>query len=178
MIFDFDKYASRTTARQMAPRRLEEKQQDAWESHRHRVFSVSYYMTGSELEAEELLRDTFISAFRRCEEPDQAVVDAALIENLSERLPLGDSASTPVPVSTAAPDRRNILRADLEVAIRFLPPSERIVFLLMDVEGYPVRQIAGLLQMRDPDVMRTVVMARMRLRHELAQMREDGCQAA
>ncbi|HTW48067.1 MAG TPA: sigma-70 family RNA polymerase sigma factor [Acidobacteriaceae bacterium] len=168
----------------MAPRRLEEKQRDAWESHRHRVFSVSYYMTGSEIEAEELLRDTFISAFRRSDEPDQAVVDSALIDHLTARLPLDPSASMPLPVSTCGPSRRNILRVDLELAIRCLPLAERLVFLLMDVEGYPAQRIADLLQMRDPDVMRTAVMARMRLRHELALMHEvalmheDGQQAA
>jgi DNA-directed RNA polymerase specialized sigma24 family protein len=179
MLFDFDKYRSRTSAREMAPRRLEERQRDVWESHRHRVFSVSYYMTGSELEAEELLRDTFISAFRQCEEPDQAAVDAALIDHLTARLPLADDTALPVPISTCAQSRRNILRADLELAIRFLPRSERLVFLLMDVEGYLASRIAALLEMREPDVMRTAVMARLRLRHELAQLREeDGQQAA
>lgn len=178
MLFDFDRYASRSAAREMAPRRLEDRQRDAYESHRHRVFSVSYYMTGSEIEAEELLRDTFISAFRQSEEPDQAVVDTALIEQLSARLPLAESETLPVPVSNGAAGRRNILRADLEVAIRCLPPSERLVFLLMDVEGYEVRQIATLLAMREPEAMRTAVMARMRLRHELALMHEDGQQAA
>lgn len=178
MIFDFDRYASRTAAREMAPRRLEERQRDAWESHRHRVFSVSYYMTGSEVEAEEVLRDTFISAFRQCDEPDQAVVDAALIEHLAARLPLDEADSIPIPISAGALGRRNVLRADLELAIRYLPAIERLVFLLMDVEGYPVGQIAGLLQMRHPDVMRTAVMARMRLRHELALMHEESQQAA
>jgi DNA-directed RNA polymerase specialized sigma24 family protein len=178
MLFDFDRYSSRTAAREMAPRRLEERQRDAWESHRHRVFSVSYYMTGSEIEAEELLRDTFISAFRQCDEPDQAAVDAALIDHLAARLPLKKSECLPIPVSSCAAGRRNILRADLELAIRCLPPAERLVFLLMDVEGYPVPRIAALLQLRGPDVMRTAVMARMRLRHELALLHEDGQQAA
>jgi DNA-directed RNA polymerase specialized sigma24 family protein len=178
MLFDFDRHGTRSTARQMAPRRIEERQRDAYESHRHRVFSVSYYMTGSEIEAEELLRDTFVSAFRQCEEPDQAVVDAALMEHLNARVVFDDGESLPVPVSMGTTGRRNILRADLELGIRCLPAAERLVFLLMDVEGYPADRIAGLLQMRAPDVMRTAVMARMRLRHELALMHEDGQQAA
>ncbi|HTV14320.1 MAG TPA: sigma-70 family RNA polymerase sigma factor [Acidobacteriaceae bacterium] len=162
----------------MAPRRLEDRQRDAYESHRHRVFSVSYYMTGSEIEAEDLLRETFISAFQECEEPDQTIVDTALIEQLSVRVPLNEAEAQPIPVSTGAMGRRNVLRADLEQAIRCLPPSERLVFLLMDVEGYPVPQIAALLAIREPDVTRRAVMARMRLRHELALMHEDGQQAA
>jgi DNA-directed RNA polymerase specialized sigma24 family protein len=178
MLFDFDKYTSRSAATEMAPRRLEERQRDAWESHRHRIFSVSYYMTGSEMEAEELLRDTFISAFRQCEEPNQAVVDAALIGHLTARLPLDESESLPIPISSCASGRSNILRADLELAIRCLPLAERLVFLLMDVEGYPAGQIGALLQMHDSDVMRTAVMARLRLRHELVLMREDNQQAA
>jgi DNA-directed RNA polymerase specialized sigma24 family protein len=178
MLFDFDKYTVRAAAREMAPRRLEERQRDVWESHRHRVFSVSYYMTGNEVEAEDLLRDTFISAFGKAEEPDQAVVDAALVDHLTARLPFAESASMPVPVSTGTAGRSNILRADLELAIRCLPPAERLVFLLMDVEGYPASRIAALLRMRDSEVTRTAIVARMRLRHELALMHEDSQKAA
>ena len=39
-------------------------------------------MTGSELEAEELLRGAFIRAFRQNEEPDGALIDEALLEQL------------------------------------------------------------------------------------------------
>jgi RNA polymerase sigma factor (sigma-70 family) len=178
MLFDFEKYSAKHAARQMTAQRLEDRQRDVYESHRHRVFSLSYYMSGSEIEAEGLLRDTFVAAFRQAIDPDQGMVDAALVNELSDHQLLEETEFIPVPASTALPQRRNILRADLEEAIRCLPPKERLVFLLMDVEGYPAPRIASLLEMTESAVIRTAVVARMRLRHELASTREDGCQAA
>jgi RNA polymerase sigma-70 factor (ECF subfamily) len=178
MLFDINKHSARMAARQRAPQSLEERQRDVYESHRHRVFSLSYYMSGSELEAEDLLRDTFITAFQQAEEPDQAVVDTALVDQLTDHMLLEETEFVPVPTATQVSGRSNVLRADLEEAIRCLPAQERLVFLLMDVEGYPASRIAGLLQMTEPLVLRTAIIARMRLRHELANMREEGCQAA
>jgi hypothetical protein len=42
MLFEFDPQAAKMTAREMAPQCLEERQRDIYDSHRHRVFSVSY----------------------------------------------------------------------------------------------------------------------------------------
>lgn len=179
MVFEFDKYFAKSAARQMSEQRLEDRQRDVYESHRHRVFSVSYYMTGSEIEAEGLLEDTFISAFGRAPEPDQAMVDSAMLEQMRDQGLLEEAAeSLPIPAVVHLPGSRNILRADLEDAIRCLPPTERLVFLLMDVEGYAPDRIGQLLRIEPSAVIRTAVRARMRLRAELASIRENGQCAA
>jgi RNA polymerase sigma-70 factor (ECF subfamily) len=177
MIFDFEKHNAKMATRQMSRQSLEDRQRDVYESHRHRVFSVSYYMTGSEIEAEDLLRGTFISAFRKADEPDQGLIDGTLVEHLKSHMLLEEEEFVPVPTASGSTGR-NILRADLEEAIRCLPPNERIVFLLMDVEGYPADRVARLMNLPEPAVLRTAILARMRLRSELIAMREDGQQAA
>jgi RNA polymerase sigma-70 factor (ECF subfamily) len=177
MLFDFDRLRARVSALDLAPRSLEQRQRDVYDSHRHRVFSISFYMTGSELEAEEILRGTFVCAFRRAEEPDGALVDAALVEQLREHLILEDE-DLPLPLNSCLPGARNILRTDLEEAIRCLPPVERLIFLLMDVEGCSARHVADLLQRSEAAVLRASVVARLRLRAELAAQRADGKQAA
>lgn len=177
MLFDFDRLRSRISARAVAPSSLEQRQRDVYDSHRHRVFSVSFYMTGNELEAEEILRGTFVRAFRRADEPDAAMVDAALIEQIHEHLTLEDE-NLPFPRADYLPDTRNILRTDLEEAIRCLPPVERLIFLLMDVEGYSASRVAELLHRTPGEVLRTSIVARMRLRAEIAAQRGDGEQAA
>lgn len=180
MLFDFDRLRARVSARAAAPRRLEDKQRDVYDSHRHRVFSVSFYMTGNELEAEEIMRGTFIRAFRQAEEPDSELVDAALVEQLQEHVALEDE-DLPFPRADYLPDGRNILRTDLEEAIRCLPPVERLIFLLMDVEGYSAGRIADLLQKTPAEVLRTAMVARLRLRAEIAARRtgtETDCQQA
>lgn len=177
MLFDFDRYRTRVAARQMASAPLEQKQRDVYDSHRHRVFSVSFYMTGSELEAEQILEDVFVRAFRRNEEPDRAGVDTALIEELGEQMSLEDP-NLPLPVVDTQPTGRNVFRADLEEAIRALPPFERMVFLLMDVEGYNANRVAELMGKTDGEILRAAMKARLRIRAELAAMRQDGEQAA
>ncbi|MGC2640006.1 MAG: sigma-70 family RNA polymerase sigma factor [Acidobacteriaceae bacterium] len=178
MLFEFDKHRTKISAQAMAQQSLAERQRDIYESHRHRVFSLSYYMTGSEIEAEDLLQGTFISAFRKADEPDQATIDGTLIDHMKSHMLLEEEESVPVPTAEASLGQRNILRADLEEAIRCLPATERLVFLLMDVEGYSSARIASLLRMSEAEVRRTAIFARLRLRNELAAAQQDGCQAA
>lgn len=178
MLFELDRHSAKITAREMAQQSLADRQRDIYDSHRHRVFSVSYYMTGSELEAEEILRGTFIRAFLQEDEPDHAVIDAALLEQLRDQRVLVEETPLPAPSAGALPPANNILRTELEDAIRFLPSAERIVFLLMDVEGYPASRVAGILNMTPSAVLRTALTARMRLRTELASMRDCDEQAA
>ncbi len=173
MLFELDKHFSNVTAREMAPQSLEEKQRDIYDSHRHRVFSVSYYMTGSELEAEQILRDAFVRAFLTAPEPDHAVVDTALVHQLRSDGVLEEGEALPPPDAGYLPQRHNILRTELEEAIRCLPATERLIFLLMDVEGYPAKRVAELLNMSPSSVLRVALTARLRLRSELATMRES-----
>lgn len=180
MIFDFDRLRARIAARSVAPRRLEDNQRDVYDSHRHRIFSVSFYMTGNEMAAEEILRDTFIRAFTQADEPDAELVDAALVEQLQEHVTLEDE-NIPVPSVGFLPGGQNILRTDLEEAIRCLPPVERLIFLLMDVEGYSAGRVADLLRKTPGEVLRGAMTARLRLRAEIAARRRgetDCAQAA
>ncbi|MGB9030380.1 MAG: sigma-70 family RNA polymerase sigma factor [Acidobacteriaceae bacterium] len=178
MLFEFDPQPAKMTAREMAPQRLEERQRDIYDSHRHRVYSVSYYMTGSELEAEELLRGAFIRAFRKNEEPDRAIIDEALLDQLRDRDILRQDEPLPPPTAGYLPSRHNILRTELEEAIRCLPSQERVIFLLMDVEGYSARRVSELLNISASAVLRAALTARMRIRAELAALGQTGQEAA
>ena len=178
MLFELERHFGKMEAREMAPQSLEERQRDIYESHRHRVFSVSYYMTGSELEAEEILRGSFIRAFLKEDEPDSTIIDTALLEQLRDQRVLVEERPLPPPTTGFLPQRNNILRTELEEAIRCLPSGERVIFLLMDVEGYSARRVSDLLQMNISAVLRAALTARMRLRAELAAMGETGQEAA
>jgi RNA polymerase sigma-70 factor (ECF subfamily) len=178
MLFDADRPLERIAARETLRQSLVSRQLDIYESHRHRVFSVAFYMTGSELAAEDILQQAFIRSFRRESEPDAAGIDNALLQELSHRGLLPDEQPTPVPASSGLPSGGNVLRADLEDAIRALPARERFVFLLTDVEGYSAARIAALLGSPEPSILRTLLTARLRLRAELAALREDPRRAA
>jgi DNA-directed RNA polymerase specialized sigma24 family protein len=143
-----------------------EKERDVFESHRHHIFSVAYYMTGDEREAEIILGQTFIEAFRKHRKPGAQELDEQLMHELAARLSLD-----PVPAATpdgAALSGRNVRRTDMEEAVWQLPGQERLCFLLRDVENYPPERIALLLALPAPEVRRVLLSARIRLRQILA----------
>jgi RNA polymerase sigma-70 factor (ECF subfamily) len=151
-------------------------QRDVFESHRHHVFSVAYYMTGDELEAEAILQSTFIEAFEQDTAPTVATVDEALLSQLQHRFSLD-----PVPAVTSEGEglgNRNVRRTDLEEAVWQMPERERLCFLLRDVEGYDSARIAGLLQSDEKEVQRTVFSARLRMRRLLQEQRLQREQAS
>lgn len=148
-----------------------DEQRDVFESHRHHIFSVAYYMTGDEREAETILQSTFIEAFDRQSKPSIAALDEALMVQLHRRLSLD-----PVPAATAEVKglgNRNIRRTDLEEALWQMPERERLCFLLRDVEGYLVGRIARLLDTSDNEAQRTILSARLRMRSLLTEQRSQ-----
>ena len=171
----------KVVATQQAEQQACDIQRDVYDSHRHRVFALAFYMTGSELEAEQILTTTFIDAFRTVAEPQAAQIDGCLVEKLRERFPLG--AIAPLPdIKTVATEAdiggRNVRRTDLEEAIQELPPTERLLFLLRDVESYSPAAISQLLDMPEAKVQRALFSARIRLRQVLAAAQASEQQAA
>jgi len=146
-----------------------DEQRDVFESHRHHIFSVAYYMTGDEREAETILQSTFIQAFDRQAKPSIETLDQSLMGELRRRLSL-----QPVPAMSAEGpglNGRNVRRTDLEEALWQLPAREQLCFLLRDVEGYAPNRIAGLLATSELEVQRTVLSARLRMRSLLNDQR-------
>jgi RNA polymerase sigma-70 factor, ECF subfamily len=154
---------------------LESQRRDIYDSHRHRTFALAYYMTGSELEAERILTNTFIRAFRATREPKGEDVDRALLEELRLRSYLRLDALPSTPPSANSVDQSagligcSVKRTELEEAIRDLPAMERLLFLLRDVEGYAPAAIGQLLDMPEAQVQRGVFAARIHLRRILAE---------
>lgn len=178
-LFEFDeqliqKGSAQITITRRAKQQLDQVQRDIFDTHRHRTFALAFYMTGNELEAEAILTSTFVRAFDTVEEPQGPDVDAALIQELRQRFPLGEDAPHTHPAAKAASDPDfnlsggNVRRTDMEEAVQTLPSTERFLFLLRDVEGYTPAAIAELLQMPESKVNRTLFAARLHLRQALA----------
>jgi RNA polymerase sigma-70 factor (ECF subfamily) len=175
---DFSSQGScRVVQCQMSERSLEHRQRDIYETHKHRAYAVAYYMVGNEIEAEEVTRDTFVRAFRQAEEPDGRCVDCSLVNELRERMPLDEQAAPAEAVSSVTLGGRNIKRTEMEEALKELPPNERMVFLLRDVEGYDAERVAALLDIPRQQVERTLFSARIRMRTTLATMQRPAAAA-
>ena len=181
-MFNFEsEFSSQRTglvAAQAANQSVAQRQRDVFESHRHRTFALAFYMTGNELEADEILANTFIRAFQRSERPDAFGVDSALIGELSGRFPLRQEQPAATVSGKARLGGRNVRRSDLEAAVQNLPASERFVFLLRDVEGYTPENIAKLLEIPTEQVQRSLFSARVRLSQGLAALVRSNSEAA
>ena len=149
-----------------------DEQRDIFESHRHHIFSVAYYMTGEECEAETILLSTFTQAFDEIPQPSAEILDQALMRELHSRMSFTPVAPfEPEQATSAGLGGRNVRRTDLEEALWQLPAQERLCFLLRDVEGYTPERIAGVLNISEFSVQRTVLSARLRIRALLMQQR-------
>ena len=144
-----------------------EAMQEVFEQNRHHIYSLSFWMTDNELSAEELMGATFRRAFSVSDIPTTDAIDAALI---SEEMPVGPMTLACALCSEVKNVRENALRVHLEGAVVQLPATERMIFLLHDVEGYNHARIAKLIGLSENESRNGLHQARLRMRELLAAM--------
>jgi DNA-directed RNA polymerase specialized sigma24 family protein len=135
---------------------------------RHRVFALAFWMTGNELEAAELMTHTFCRAFGESDNPTAEQIDRCLIGELREYMPLGTLTLNCVPCERVLSVRRNTLRVDLDCAVIQLPNTEKVIFLMHDVEGYDHARISRTVGLTDEESRIGLHQARLRMRELLA----------
>jgi RNA polymerase sigma-70 factor, ECF subfamily len=144
--------------------------QAVYESNRHRLYAIAFWMTDNELAAEELMRNSFLRAFASQSEPSAEMLDRALLTELRELMPIG-ALTLEEGVCTEVPSiRRNIMRVHLERAVVQLPATERMIFLMHDVEGYTHERIARTLGLEESESIQGLHQARLHLRKRLADL--------
>ena len=139
-----------------------------YEQNRHRIYSLAFWMTDHELAAEELMTHTFCRAFGGAAAPSAEEIDRALIAELRQYMPLGRLTLDCAPAEKVLSVRHNTLRVDLERAVIQLPATEKLIFLMHDVEGYDHAHIARLLSITEDGARNGLHQARLRMRELLA----------
>lgn len=139
-----------------------------FEGNRHRVYSLSFYMTGNELVAEDVMTSTFCRAFAATSKPDAETIDRALVTELRELTPIGNLTVQCKPVTQVNQVRRNTRRADLEQAVMKLAATERLIFLMHDVENYDHARIARTIGITEAESRSGLFQGRLKLREILA----------
>ena len=158
-----------TLLRAVAPGRVK-KFQAVFQENRHRIYALAFWMTDNELAAEELMRLTFCRGFAHNSEPTAEALDGALITELREQMPIGVLTVDEGICCEALSVRQNTLRIHLERAVVQLPPTERMIFLLHDVEGYDHARIVRTLGVSEDESRNGLHQARLRMRNLLAKM--------
>jgi len=136
----------------------------------HRIYSLAFWMTDNELTAEQLAANVFLRAFAFNANPKTEQIDQAFLAEVREftlvgTLSLNCSAST-----ESKSVRGNMKRVYLERAVVQLPATEKLIFLLHDVEGYDHQRIAHLLGMDEKESQLGLHQARIRVRELVSQM--------
>lgn len=139
-----------------------------YDQNRHRIYALAFWMTDNELAAEDLMANTFCRAFERDDAPTDDQIDQAFIRELRKEMPLGSLTLHCEPSLEVRAVRYNVLRVDLERAVIQLPCTEKLIFLMHDVEGYDHARIAHTLGLSDDESRLGLYQARVFLRELLA----------
>jgi RNA polymerase sigma-70 factor, ECF subfamily len=143
--------------------------QRIFEENRHRIYSLAFWMSDNELTAEEISTRVFCRAFSAAAQPSTDQIDASLLKELREIMPIG-VLTLHLTSTTTQPMRRNIKRIHMERAVVQIPSTERLAFLLHDVEGYEAVKVGNLLGLSPEEVKEAVYQARLLMRELIADM--------
>jgi len=100
--------------------------------------------------------------------PQPETFDRALMNELRESMALGLLTLQVSEARQVFAARRNVRKVDLEYAVVQLPATERLIFLMHDVEGYEHARIARLIGMSEEESIQGLHQARLRVRELLA----------
>lgn len=154
--------------------------EELYRQHAGRLFSLTARMVGSPQEAEDVLQEVFLHAYRKLDSfrgdsslgtwlyrlgmnqcLDHLRGRQAKMRHATDSLD-NDAAAEPAAPSPATPIAVN--RIDLERAIGKLPEGCRAAFLLHDVEGFEHHEVADILGVSEGTSKSQVHKARMKLR--------------
>jgi RNA polymerase sigma-70 factor, ECF subfamily len=166
---------------------------DLVERHSRRLFRLAYRMTGNEHDAEEVVQDAFLRAYRRLDRFEarsnfgtwlyricaNCALDLMRKQHAEQarREPVAreddPEAADPleaIPSSDAGPERL-VLSAEMGAGVRAamdsLSPTERAAFLLRHVEGFSIEEIGRSLGLNDGATKNCVFRAVQKLRRHL-----------
>jgi RNA polymerase sigma-70 factor (ECF subfamily) len=146
------------------------KAKEIYEKNKQRVYSLAFWMTDNELEAEELCANVLCRAFVAANEPGLEIIDRALVSELRKSQPIGTLALSCAEVKDVCQIRGKTKRVHLERAVVQLPATERLIFLLHDVVQRDHASIGRLLGLSEPESRHGLHQARLRMRELLATM--------
>jgi RNA polymerase sigma-70 factor, ECF subfamily len=165
--------------------------------HTSTVFRVAMHLTSSREDAEDIVQDAFLKAFRGIQQFEgrarfstwltRIAVNESLVKLRGSRRAVTMSLDEETDDSGALADRvadwrpnpeqlysTAELRAILQHALASLPPSYRVVFLLRDVEGLSIADTAEMLGLCVSNVKARLFRARLKLRKQLSKYFEKG----
>ncbi len=168
------------------------------EQHSGQIYRLALRMMGNETDAEDVLQETFLSAFKaidrfegrsslstwlyriannaalmrlRRKEPDQVSMDEPLERDDGEMMPRQFFDFCCLPEDDLM---REEARVEMAKAIEELTPTLRNVFVLRDIEGLSTQETADALDLSISAVKSRLMRARLKLRERLSEYFAQG----
>jgi RNA polymerase sigma-70 factor (ECF subfamily) len=151
--------------------------EELYRQHSARLFNLAWRMCGTRADAEDLLQEIFLLAYRKLPEfrGDSAVgtwlyrlAMNRCLDHLKSRQTRASGVTTELDEETMPGPKRvadgGLRRIDLERAIARLPEGARAAFVLHDVEGFQHHEIATILGISEGTSKSQVHKARLKLR--------------
>ncbi len=148
--------------------------------HARRLYNLAYRMLGDAADAEDMLQEVFLQAFRKLSGFRGESALGTWLYRLGMNLCLDrvrsraardgrqtdslDAEDVPPMADASAKGELVVSRLDLERAIATLPAGCRAAFLLHDVEGFDHREVGEMLGISEGTSKSQVHKARLRLR--------------
>lgn len=158
------------------------------ERYSHMIFVLAYRMTSSESDAEEIVQETFLRAYRALSGFQERANFATWLYRIATNCaldlldrrknqpqPVSDSVADddePAPeslVPSSSPDpEREVYSAELQqritAAMNLLTPVEKVAFVLRHFEGRPVEEIASTLKVKTGAAKQSIFRAVQKMR--------------
>ena len=156
-----------------------------------KIFRLAYRMTRNEQDAEDVVQETFLRAYRRLDQFEsrssfgtwifRIAVNSALDltrklgrhEQAEQQMPGDDAGAeklSQLPTPEPAPDRLLLsgeLKHKVESVLASLSPRVRTAFVLRHYEGMPIEQIGSVLGLKGSATKNSIHRAVQKLRKEL-----------
>jgi RNA polymerase sigma-70 factor (ECF subfamily) len=159
------------------------------ERHSRAVFRLAYRMTGNEHDAEDVVQETFLKAYRRLPQFEaraqfgswlhriaaNSALDLLRARARREETPLApvdgeESAHASLPAGDPAPDRLVFgveVQRRLRAGMARLSSLERVAFVLRHHEGLSIREIASSLDLEENAAKHSIFRAVRKMREAL-----------
>jgi RNA polymerase sigma-70 factor (ECF subfamily) len=175
------------------------------ERHSRSIFRVVYRMTGNQQDAEEVLQETFLRAYKSLGHFEsrsnfrtwlyRIAVNRALdlLSSRKTQTPMKDgyqitdnpdpeeSRQVQVPAAAPGPDRLLIsaeIKKKVAQALGLLTPAERVAFTMRHMEGQSIEEISRVLNVKTSAAKNCVFRAVQKLRQQLEPFAASGPQGA
>ena len=143
---------------------------EIYSEHCHRIYSLAFWMTDNELAAEQLSGNVFLRAFASSDAPRTEQIDLAFLAEIREMTAIGTLTLNSSVSAETKSVYGNVKRVHLERAIVQLPATEKLIFLLHDVEGYGHEKISRLLGLDVQESQFGLHQARVQMRELISRM--------